>query len=154
MDDKKSTIKKVIIIILIMAFAIMIVTSTTPKKSRNNKYEDLRAEEKIIVDKFKKVGFSQEDGMRILDIVQQCNLGAFSEENLESVSKKDRILKEKKYDKAYASYVEDKKVSEYRNLYFYFKKNELVYICSSNYVIEYYSKEKGPIDDYHRTFVN
>ena len=77
MDDKKSTIKKVIIIILIMVFAIMIVTLTTPKKARNNKYEDLRAEEKTIVDKFKKVGFSQEDGMRILDIVQQCNLGAF-----------------------------------------------------------------------------
>lgn len=158
-EKKKIEPKHIIIAILIILFIGMIglgsITSeNTTTNSKNTTYETLSSENKNIVDKFIKIGFSKDDSMAFYNIIKKCDIGAFSEDDLQEVSKNDRILKEKNYDKAYACYVYDKKASESRFLHFYFSKNELVYICSSNHVIEYYSKEKGVINDSHRLFVN
>ena len=158
-SQNKMKTKHIIIAIIIILFIIMIglgemKTENISTNSKTTTYENLSNESKDIVDKFIKVRFSKDESIKIYDILKQCDIGVFSEDELQKVDKNDRILKEKKYDKAYSCYAYDKKVSEYRNIYIYFTKNEVVYICSSNHVIDYYSKKEGVINDSHRLFVN
>ena len=140
------SIKKVclliIIFIIVFTIALIINIDKFPSGNQDN------------INKLVSLGFSQTQSEEVDKILTQCSLGDIGN-TIEPLDEREYSdIKKEDYNKAYQTRIYDKKVSEFRTLNLYFNNDELIYMCNSNHMIQYYSIKDGVINDSHRLFTN